>query len=276
MSAFTLSLNKISAQILMLAPHPILAPASRQTAAAILMTAAALSAAPGDVAAQSYGYGYPQPPTEQSPLPQQSAGRWGETLGGVVGRSVGVALGGSAGGSSPIGRGVQDVLSGVGQEVGRNVGRSAAQSPYRTSSAGAQPVTLQQSDQLDTLALRAVFANERAARYSSNVWIDAAHSSAANINNQAFRLFEGVLRQTAQQGGDVRPWLGLRDALSRPVRTVPESQFAELAQPAADRLNRIGGPGFQVNGPVGRTLGELRESLGHAGSVNSRYSAPTP
>lgn len=175
-------------------------------------------------------------------LPQQSAGRWGELLGSVAGRAAGVMLGGS-GATSVIGRAAQEASAGIGDEIGRNVGRSAAQSPYtasKTNSVVAMPAY--ERDHLDTLGLRAIFANAEAVRAGDNY--SGAGRDASDRYNQAQRSFELAMRSTADRGFPVTAWLQVRDALQQPLRAVPEARFADLARAMSERLQRPGGPGF--------------------------------
>lgn len=214
-----------------------------------------------------------------SVLPQGSAGRWGDLLGGTLGRVLAASVGGSS--NTELGRRVQDVVSGVSEEVGRNVGRKAAESPYQSQSEqtvrgrsadfarltgepyyapvaqesvwneskprpgrllpAQSPLIFQHQDHLDLLALKAVVANDDLMR--ARMPPVSRTSVLDNANVFALTSFELALRSEQQQGLDVQPWMAVRSALLRPIGTVSQEEFVALSSPMIDRITRPGGPG---------------------------------
>ena len=183
-------------------------------------------------------------------LPQRSAERWGSTLGGsILGEAVREAMGGSR---SPVER----AMVGIATEVGRNGGRMIAQSPYDEAGQGGQrnrprqqsfnPMYIQEVDQLDTLALRAVFAYEQGlnvAQYGSGNSRQSRRDAMRSFDEQR-NMFDAAYRSAARANQDVRPWESMRRVLAAPGGTISMGLINELASPMLARLQRPGGPGF--------------------------------
>lgn len=181
-------------------------------------------------------------------LPQRSAERWGSALGGsILGEAVREAMGGSR---SPVER----AMVGIATEVGRNGGRMIAQSPYDEAGQGGQrsqprqqsfnPMYIQEVDQLDTLALRAVFAYEQAlnaVQYGGN---SRQTRDAMRPFEEQRRMFEAAYRSASRERQDVRPWDGMQRALAAPPGAISMGLINQLASPMLARLQRPGGPGF--------------------------------
>ena len=183
-------------------------------------------------------------------LPQRSAERWGSTLGGsILGEAMREAVGG---GRSPVER----AMVGIATEVGRNGGRMIAQSPYDEAGQGGQrsqprqqsysPMFIQEADQLDTLALHAVFTYEQAlnaAQYGGGVNSRQMRDAMRPFEEQR-RMFEAAYRSASRARQDVRPWDTMQRALAAPPGAISMGLINQLASPMLARLQRPGGPGF--------------------------------
>ena len=178
-------------------------------------------------------------------LPQDSAGRWGDMLGGTLGRVLAGSVGTSS--NSVIARQVQIVASGVAQEVGSNLGRRAAVSQYKNadsvpqSQQGQKTVVKYSQDNLDVLALRALVANDDLARAVASL------DNTSTLNDRytkALGALEVGMRNAITQGYDVMPWMAARAALQKPVVSVAHAELSNLGKPMIERLCRPGGPGM--------------------------------
>ncbi|MBY0463859.1 MAG: hypothetical protein K2W33_02835, partial [Burkholderiales bacterium] len=215
--------------------------------------------------------------------PRQSAGNWGSQLGGAV---LGEVVRDSGTGNRAIDR----VLVGVATEVGRNAGRAVFQSPYGEQTGAQQqrvygqqqyqqqqrgyvPMTSNDVDQMDTMALRAAFSYER---------LQAA-TAGRNMSSAQFRSisgpfetdvanFKSTYRMLSREGKDMRPWDNMSRALSARVGTVSISHLQSEGSVMLSRLQRQGGPGY-VDVPQVQTLDGLRQQVGQAPHP---YAQPHP
>lgn len=247
MSVFSRCLLSASQQFLRNASPTLLDPRAKMIAGAALLAVSAASVLVSPAHAQNSN-------ANQSPLPANSAGRWGELLGSVMGRAAGVALSGNAA-TSEVGRGLQRVSIGVSEEMGRNLGRSAAQKPYASGGeyqAARSPAGMAaalasipdiERDYIDTLGVNAVLAYGPAAAAQPAA---PSYRAAQDARVSALRDFELALRATADRGFSVSPWADVRSSLQQPLRAVPEARLLQYAQEMTRRLNRPGGPGYAV------------------------------
>lgn len=151
MSMLKLCLASASQQFIVYAKTELLsANAKAMMATVTLALAAAAVATPTPAQAQMWGGQTAAAQANNSVLPQNSAGRWGDLLGGSLGRVLGAGVGG--GSNTELGRRMQDVVSGVSEEVGRNVGRRAAERPYQNVQ-NAQDVQASPTAQAQSLRL---------------------------------------------------------------------------------------------------------------------------
>lgn len=263
MSALSRCLLAASHQFLRIAQPAVLSPSAKMIVTAAVMALAATGAFSEKANAQGYVWGngssnssYGNNGNEnQSALPAASAGRWGEVLGGVMGRAAGVVMSGGPA-TSEIGRRMQEVSSGIGEEVGRNMGRTTAQAPYGNSrgnnpgvlnpreiSTALLEIPLIERDHLDTLGTNAIFAYAPAAETPPN---SPTYQSAQLGRENAVRNFEMSLRAVSDRGFNVSPWAPLRMALQQPLNSMPSARFVQYGQEMTQRLQRQGGPGYQV------------------------------
>ena len=234
MSAIQRTMLSAVTQLMAKAPTAVLNVGTRQVAIAALMATASFAAT-----AQQY--------PQQGPdlLPQQSASRWGQMLGGVVGQGVASSLGIQN-------RDLSRVVSGVAYEVGRNAGGVAATSGYdsRTNNQSRNqvvPMQVVQADHLDTQAMRAVIAHERAELVMSQQGRNSPAMRDAEYSfRDALRTLENSMRVAEQNRNDVSPWKQLQSALAAPIGSVSPAYIAQLSQPSLSRLQRPGGPGLQA------------------------------
>lgn len=271
MSALHRCFLSASQQFMSVAKPAILNARSQNLVAAVLIAIAAVStfSAPTNANAQVWAGGVGGTTSQQgsnSPLPQSSAGRYGELMGGVLGRAAGGVVAGNSS-NSDIGRRTQAVVTGIGEEVGRNLGRAGAEKPYEppgnhikgrpggpdysngatSNSSKLTPATpVYERDHLDKLGLRAIFANSEAIKAGDAYrgGSSVPMREATDFYNQSLRNFEMALRATADRGFDIQPWMDARQALQQPLRAVPEQRMAELGSTMYSNLSRPGGPGY--------------------------------
>lgn len=254
MSVLSRILLSASRQFVAAAPVSILSPQARLITTASLLALSALGAAPASAQTYAWGNGGGDRSGNSSVLPEQSAGRWGEVVGGVLGRAAG-ALASGTDATTEVGRRLQAVSAGVGEEVGRNLGRVTAKQPYAfddragaTSpaavAAALNAMPLIERDHLDTMGVNAILSYGPAAAVSSQ---SSAYRDIQVSHQAAVRQFELSLRAVADRGFSIAPWADARAALLQPLRTVPEARYVQYAQEMTQRLRRPGGPGYTVS-----------------------------
>ena len=238
--------------------------------------AAGLSAAPQQALAQQqqqHGAG-------QQIMPQQSAVRWSQMLGQVMGAAAGSAMAQSVG--HP---GVAQVIIGASAEAGRNAGAMVAQGVYGQGQAAGgavagRAVPLQKRDQLDQAGLHAALSYEKLLQHEEGVrsgrFTQHQALQARALYSRAAHVFIEQVRVARFSGMDVSPW----DPLQKELRQHQPSpdRLASLAVPMLERLHRPGGPGYVDTDdmPEGSiSLSQLRQQA-EASRQQARQMAEAP
>lgn len=225
------ALRDVGAQLMAAVPPYLMRPeVQRMIASAVVAGASLVAVAPANAG-------------DNDLFPQNSAGRLGESLGGVFGR-----MAGEAGTSSVQNRAVANLLSTAVEEVGRNFGRATAEQTYKANAevpSASMPADLR--DQLDAMAVRAAFSFDDLSNYRGQKgWGDPTYRAINDGFYGNVKTLEMAMRQAKAQGHNVTPWQGMLNALQSPVDSIAPNAVAGLASPMLARLQRPGGPGYQV------------------------------
>jgi len=138
---------------------------------------------------------------------------------------------------------------------------------------GGSPLTAQQSDHLDTLALRSVFAYEKYKQNEPQGMVSSSRlraMSAPFVNQR--KQFDMAYRAARSAGQDVSGWTPMAAALSAQVGSVSLAHMGELADPMMARLQREGGPGFQEVQQA-ENLNDLRQKMNQRQPSNGQVAA---